>query len=102
MHPAVVSRLPEITDLCRRYGVRKLALFGSAVGDTFDERASDIDVLVEFPSGPNFDYYESYFGLKEGLEALFNRPADVVTLSSIKNPYFRAQVLSTSEDLYAA
>lgn len=102
MHPAVKSRLPEITELCRRYGVRNLALFGSAVGENFDEQTSDIDVLVEFESGPDFDYFGNYFGLKEGLEELFDRPADVVTLSSIKNPYFRDQVLRTSEALYAA
>lgn len=37
----------EIADLCRRNGIRKLALFGSVLTDRFSA-ASDIDVLVEF------------------------------------------------------
>ncbi|TSD97210.1 hypothetical protein FOS14_14540 [Skermania sp. ID1734] len=102
MHPLVESRLPEVAELCRRFGVRRLALFGSAVGESFDETRSDIDVLVEFETGASFDHYGNYFGLKEGLEELFGRPTDVVTLSSIKNPYFRAQAVRNSQELYAA
>ena len=37
----------EIAALCRRNGIRKLALFGSVLTDRFSDH-SDIDVLVEF------------------------------------------------------
>ena len=37
----------ELADFCRRNGIRKLALFGSALTDRFSE-TSDIDLLVEF------------------------------------------------------
>ncbi len=37
----------EIAKLCQRNGIRKLALFGSALNDRFSE-SSDIDLLVEF------------------------------------------------------
>lgn len=102
MHVAIESKVPEIERLCGRFGVRRLDLFGSATGDTFDEASSDIDVLVEFSGGPRFDYFGNYFGLKEGLEELFGRSVDIVTMSSVKNPYFREQVLQTRETLYAA
>jgi len=37
--------------LCRRYGVRKLELFGSATDGAFDPRTSDLDFLVDFDPG---------------------------------------------------
>ena len=59
-------------------------------------------MLVEFDTPAGFDYFESYFGLKEGLEQLLERPVDVVSAASIRNPYFRDQVIRTRERLYAA
>lgn len=44
-----------------------------------------------------FDYYGTYFGLKEGLEQILGRPVDVVSATSIDNPYFRDQVMRTRE-----
>jgi uncharacterized protein len=82
--------------------VRRLYLFGSATGDDFDEASSDVDVLVEFEVGPGFDHFGAYFALKEGLEAILSRPVDVVTASSVKNPYLRDRITQTKELLYAA
>ena len=98
----VASRRAEIDALCRSLGVRRLDLFGSAAGGRFDESSSDVDVLVEFDRGRDFDYVEAYFALKDGLEEILRRPVDVVTVTSIRNPYFRDQVMRTREPLYAA
>jgi predicted nucleotidyltransferase len=58
------------------------------------------------PSSPpivsGFDYFDTYFTLKEGLERLLGRAVDVVRITSIRNPYFRDQVMRTRESLYAA
>jgi uncharacterized protein len=106
MHQVVTEKLPEIEALCRQLGIRRLDLFGSATGPDFNAETSDIYVLVEFDVGPeydpSFDYVGSYFGLKEGLEGLFGRPVDVVSVTSIRNPYFRDEVMRTKEQLYAA
>lgn len=102
MHPVVERKRRQIDDLCRAFGVRRLDVFGSAVDGSFDAEISDVDVLVEFDAGPGFDYVESYFGLKEGLERLFGRPVDLVSITSVRNPYFRDQVMRTRELLYAA
>jgi len=98
----VEDKREEINSLCRQFGVRRLDVFGSALTDSFDPLTSDIDVLVEFVDGPAFDYFDSYFGLKEGLEDLFGRPVDVISAKSIRNPYFRDQVMRTRRLLYAA
>lgn len=102
VHAEIESKRPEIESLCRELGVRRLDVFGSATGDGFDEVSSDVDVLVEFDAGPGFDYFGAYFGLKEGLEAILGRPVDVVTASSVRNPYFRDRLMRTKERLYAA
>jgi predicted nucleotidyltransferase len=92
----------EIEDLCRRLGVRRLDVFGSAVDDSFDIASSDVDVLVEFDARPGFDHFDSYFNLKEGLELILGRPVDLANAPGLRNPYFRQRVMSTKETLYAA
>jgi uncharacterized protein with HEPN domain/predicted nucleotidyltransferase len=98
----IEQKRAEIEALCRGLGVRRLDLFGSALGDSFDPDSSDVDVLVEFDLRPGFDYFGTYFGLKEGLERILGFPVDVVSVTSIRNPYFRDQVMHTRETLYAA
>lgn len=102
MHELIESKRQEIEDLCRRFDVCRLDLFGSATGASFDLASSDVDVLVEFNVRPGFDYFGTFFGLKEGLEEILGRPVDLVTSSSIRNPYFRKAVMETREMLYAA
>ena len=90
----------ELAKLCRRYGVRRLDLFGSAVTAAFDPVHSDVDFLVEFDVDPS-RLFERYFGLKESLEALYGRPVDLVTASALENPFFRARVEAERRPVYA-
>lgn len=82
--------------------VGRLDLFGSATGDAFNEASSDVEVLVEFDAEPDFDYFDTYFALKEGLEEIRGRQVDVVVASSVRNPCFRRQAMQSRETLYAA
>ena len=92
----------DLEELCRRFGVSRLEAFGSADTGRFQSDTGDIDLLVEFrlPNGPGCA--GRCFGLLELLEALFQRPVDVVVASAIKNPYFRQSVDETRTLLYAA
>ena len=91
----------QLEALCRRFGVRRLELFGSAASGQL-EAQSDLDFLVEFESPEAPGYSERYFGLLEALQALFGRPVDLVVASAVTNPYFRAAVEKTKRLLYAA
>ena len=102
VHESVAAKLTEIEDLCRTLGVRRLDVFGSAVSESFDVESSDVDLLVDFDVTQSFDHFATYFGLKEGLERILARPVDLVVGASIRNPYFRQQVMDTKETLYAA
>jgi uncharacterized protein len=102
MHPVIQSRLAEITELCVKHRVRRLALFGSATSEHFDPVTSDLDVLVEFQSMLPAHHADSYFGLMEDLHRLFGMPIDLVEPGSIRNPYFRQAIAETQVSLYDA
>ena len=102
MIPAVENRLPEIIALCRRYRVRRLALFGSATGDRFDPEASDLDFLVQFEPLAPTHHADSYFGLLHGLEDIFVRRIDLLERAPISNPYLLTAIVESEVVLYEA
>jgi predicted nucleotidyltransferase len=69
---ALAERQKEIA---ARFGVKRLALFGSAARDELRD-GSDVDVLVEFEGPATF---RGYFDLKDYLEGLLGRTVDLVT-----------------------
>lgn len=102
----MLDRLIEERDavggLCRRFGVGRLAVFGSAATEEFDPERSDVDFLVEFDAARPASRFDAYFGLKEGLEELLGRPVDLVMPAALENPYFAESVEDTRQELYAA
>ena len=101
MRPFVAEHTATVAELCRRYGVVRLELFGPAATDT-DDAESDLDFLVAFRPLPEGSYADAYFGLMEDLEALFQRPIDLVVASAIRNRYFQQSIDQTKTLLYAA
>jgi predicted nucleotidyltransferase len=103
---AVIARLSldreALETLCRAHGVSHLALFGSAVRDDFEPERSDLDFLVMIEAPTNAAYADRYFSLKEGLEQLAGRAVDLLTESSIENPYLRRRIMGEKVTLYAA
>ena len=88
----------EIVALCERFGVRRLALFGSAATGTFDPATSDLDFVVDyFDWGPGI--FHRFFGFVVALEELLGRRVDMTT-EPIKDPYFREEVERTQELIY--
>jgi hypothetical protein len=101
MVAVIEQRKTALVELCRQYRVERLYVFGSAVLGHFDARRSDLDFLVRFSDRePTGEYADRYLGLAEALEQLFDRPVDLVTEESIRNPYFRREVESTRQLLY--
>jgi len=66
--------------LCDRFGVTRLALFGSTVRNTATD-SSDVDILVDF-DGPATS--QRYFGVQFYLEDLFDCPVDLVTEKALR------------------
>jgi predicted nucleotidyltransferase len=92
-----------IKDICTRFRVRRLEVFGSALtGENFHSEQSDLDFLVEFLPLRQGEYADAYFGLLEAFENLFNRHVDLIMPGAIKNPYFIESINRNRKVLYAA
>lgn len=103
MIAAVEDRRAEVAALCRRYGVERLDLFGSAAGESFDPEGSDLDFVVSFEPRDPPKLFDRYFGLKEDLEGLFGRGVDLVTEGALlKDPDFAESISGARVPLYAA
>jgi uncharacterized protein len=99
----VEDRVEEVQQICRRHGVDRLDLFGSAASEGFDREGSDLDFVVSFERRDPPQLFDRYFGLKEDLEELFGRGVDLVMEGAAKkNPYFAESVAETRVLLYAA
>jgi predicted nucleotidyltransferase len=97
------SKGVEIAAICRRYGVKRLRVFGSAVRPDWNERTSDFDFLAEFgPPPPGVNLFDQQFGLQVDLERLLGRPVDVVDWNAAKKPIFREIADAQAKDVYAA
>ncbi len=93
----------ELRALCRRFHVRRLDLFGSAARGDFDPEHSDVDFLVEFDrEHPEALSFNTYFGLKEALEALLGRAVDLVEPRAVRNPYLKASIEDSREPVFEA
>lgn len=89
----------KLAELCKRYGVKELSLFGSAARGEMGPQ-SDIDIMVEFEPGVRIGFLK-FESLAEELEALTGRKADLVTKRGLK-PWIRPQVLKDAQVAYAA
>ncbi len=99
MNPQVSIPKTELAAFCRAHGIRRLAIFGSALRADFGV-GSDIDVLVEFTSGHTPGLL-GIAGMEIELSALFGgRKVDLRTPEDLSR-YFRQEVLDTAEVQYA-
>lgn len=97
----ITEKSSEIERLCREYHVRSLDLFGSAVTGRFNAEKSDLDFLVDFRDVPGGRTFKNRYRLTRELEALFERPVDLVVDRAIKNPYFRQSMETSRMPIYA-
>ena len=101
MHAEIAVHREELAALCRRYGVRRLEIFGSAArGTDFDPKTSDADFLVEFDRGGAHGPLEQFFGFAEALEKLLGRSVDLVereALEQSENYIRRRGILADAE-----
>ena len=89
---SIIKKLRENRDEIRKFGVKRLGIFGSVARGTAKVE-SDIDFIVEFEEGQkNFD---NFINLVFFLESLFNRKVDLITpegLSPYIKPYIEIEV----------
>ncbi len=100
------GRLPEIdhkvlATLCRKYGVKKLSLFGSAARNEL-RPDSDVDLMVEFKPRSRTTSFD-LIDMQEKLSPLFgNRRVELTSPEILENPYRRRTIERDVKTLYAA
>ncbi len=95
------DHMKDISEICRRSGVKKLVLFGSALRSDFSDE-SDVDVAAVFERDGVKGSFDQYFRFKEDMERLLGRPVDVVCATGVRNPLFRQEIEKTGRLIYAA
>ncbi len=93
------DRREDISALCKRYGIVRLEVFGSAATGAFDPETSDVDFVVDL-GGYEPGVARRFFEFADGLEALLERHVDLITEEQIRNPYYRRSVERSRELVY--
>jgi hypothetical protein len=95
---AIDSR--RVAELCRRWRITQLSLFGSVLRPDF-RPDSDVDVLLTFSPDARWTLLD-ITRLQDELELILGRSVDVVEEKSLRNPFRRREILRTRQVLYAA
>lgn len=96
----ILKKQKDFTTLCRNHNVKFLYAFGSSVSEKFIVDKSDIDLLVEIDSDDPIDRGEKLLSLWDLFEDFFKRKVDLLTDSSIRNPFLRKSIDSTKVLIY--
>ena len=101
MHAAIAEKKEEIAEICRRYRVSRLEVFGSAArGGDFDPERSDADFLYQFQPPLHPGIFRRYMGLIRDLEATLGRDVDIVEIGSVGNRHLRELIDRSRELVY--
>ena len=99
MIPEILQKSKKrIAEICRRYQIRELSLFGSQVRGDFSEK-SDFDFLVEFQPGAKIGFI-TLGKIQDELERIVHTQVDLVPKEGLK-PLIKKPVLSEAEIVYA-
>jgi uncharacterized protein len=89
----------KLAEICRRYHVRELSVFGSAArGEMRPD--SDVDLLVEYEQDARVGLMD-HAGLMLDLADLMKRKVDLVSKPGLK-PFIRDSILREARPVYAA
>lgn len=89
-----------LAQVCARYRIKRLSLFGSVLKGT-DRPDSDVDLLVEFESGASPTFLDLAQIEEELSSLLAGRRVDLRTPRELSR-YFRDQVMREAEEQYVA
>jgi predicted nucleotidyltransferase len=97
----VADRKEEIVALCKKHGIVRLELFGSASTGKFDPEKSDLDFIYDLGA---YDpgVARRFFDFANDLESLFGCRVDLLKYGPIKNPYLKISIDRSRELIYVA
>ncbi len=88
IHPQFQNQLPIVMQLMKQHKVKNAFVFGSVVTNRFNDK-SDVDFLINFEENLEpLEKGELMWNLRFALQDVLHREIDLLTESSLKNPYF--------------
>jgi len=93
----------QLGEICKKYKIRELAIFGSALREDFNEK-SDVDLLVEFKPDSGISLFD-IVDLKEAFESFWGREVDIVSKKAIqmsRNYLKKKAILDNYKVIYAS
>jgi predicted nucleotidyltransferase len=100
---AVTITEKQLNELCQRWNIQELAIFGSALRDDFGTD-SDVDLLVTFLPGTKHGLLD-HVRMERELEALLQRNVDLVSKRGVEQSHNwirRREILENSRVIYTA
>ena len=101
MKTKVNLKKEQLQQICKKYNVKELYLFGSATTDDFSEE-SDLDFIVKFDRQGFEGAFDQFIDFKQELEHIYGRPVDLYHLKKFRNTIFQKEVERSKKLLYAA
>ena len=101
MNPQISISSDRLAAFCQSHGIRRLAVFGSALREDFGPE-SDVDVLVEFEPD-RIPGLLGVAGMELELSDMFGRGVDLVTRAEVedsRNYIRRKSILASTEVVY--
>mgnify|MGYP006425888995 FL=1 len=103
MTAIIADQMVAIEAACKRHGVARLHVFGSALRDDFSpDGDSDVDLLVEFGPMEPYTRVDAYFELLDELRRILTVEVDLVVEGAVRNRYSAQDIERTKQMLYAA
>lgn len=100
MLPEKISSNPTVfKSICKTHHIHALFLFGSAASGK-QNVSSDIDLLVEIAEPDPLKRGQLLLSLWDKFELFFNKKVDLLTLSSMRNPVLKENILRTKKLIY--
>ena len=96
------EKLDEIAAACRRYGIVRLFVFGSALREDFSPGESDIDLLAEFGPLEVTKRFHVYLDAREAFRNIFQADVDLVMQGAVKNKVIAREIDRTKKLVYGA
>ena len=99
---SVDEQQDEIAAACRKYGIERLFICGSAIRDDFRPGDSDIDLLVEFGPIEVTKKFHTYLDARDAFRRIFQADVDLVMRGAVKNKVIANEIDRTKKLIYAA
>ncbi len=102
LNPRIRHLVPRILDIAADYGVRRIALFGSATQVDAGVVPSDLDVAIRFDPDDPRSRGDRAFGLQSALQKACGMSVDLLETEDTRNPYLLRELDEIEVVLYEA